>query len=179
MRFIKFIFAVAICGFVIALIGDEHLRHNVFGKVELWIEEIREVTHDDEYSPESSSGDSEFTSHSGSSSIAPDDILGRVIDDMSGVVGRTARDSDDEVEGRSDANIDRYQDADNEAFGMAREATRDFSQRDSVRGTFIDFVGTIIVACLAWGVTSLLCSFHHNRLVQDSRLAAAGSRDSS
>ena len=26
MRFIKFIFAVAICGFVIALIGDEHRR---------------------------------------------------------------------------------------------------------------------------------------------------------
>ena len=163
MRFIRFIFAIAICGFVIALIGDEHLRHDVFVNVESWIEEIREATQDDEYDSASSydsysssssadsfeqtfggsSGYSEYSRHSGLSSITPDDIQGMVIDRMAGAVGHMARDIDDEVERWSDPNqfdenIDRYHDAGHEAFDMVREATRDFSERDSVRRAFDD-----------------------------------------
>jgi hypothetical protein len=158
MKVIRFIFAVAICGFVIALIGDEHLRHDVFVKVELWIEEFREVVHEEvdhssnSYSSSSSypptyyyesSEYSEVTTYSNSSSCASDDIADRAIDHVADTVGHMARDIDDEVERWSDPNqfdenVARYHDAGHEAFDTAREATRDFMERDSVRSAVND-----------------------------------------
>jgi hypothetical protein len=158
MKVIRFIFAVAICGFICALIGDEYLRNDVISTVELWIEEVREAVHEEvDYSSNSysssssypptyyyeSSEYSEVTTYSSSSSCASDDIADMAIDHVADAVGHMARDIDDEVERWSDPNkfeenVERYHDAGHEAFDTAREATKDFMERDSVRSMVDD-----------------------------------------